>query len=58
MAMVLYQDMRIFFLDGSSKLTQHRRAANAGHIFQADLITTIFHHLIYYIHEIVHSVNL
>ncbi len=56
--MILYQDMGVFFLDGSSKFTQHRRAANASHILKADLITTIFHHLIYYIHEIVHSVNL
>ena len=55
--MVLYQDVRIFFLDAACEFCQECRSSDAGHVFQADFIAAVFHDFVHDAHVIFHRVD-
>ncbi len=46
MAVILYDDFGMFFLDHGCQLAEHGRLADAGHIFQTDFFGTGFYQLV------------
>ncbi len=53
MPVVLDQEVRIFCFDGMGELPEHHRTPDPGHILQADLVRTVFHHLVDHLHVVV-----
>ena len=54
---VLYDDMGIFVLDAFGQTAQECRAADAGHVLEADLVAAVFHHLVHDVHVVFYGVN-
>ena len=51
-AVVLNDDMGIFVLDAFGQTAQECRAADAGHVLEADLVAAVFHHLVHDVHVV------
>ena len=57
MAVVLHLDMGIFLFDIPNQFTQEGWTADAGHVFEADLVGAVFHHFVHDAHVVFHRVD-